>query len=99
MTTTTDAASVRYTIDLDPAARERLSKLAKAYQLTQGEVIEVLVEDIDTPEPDTFLDKMLKSKRQEKVEGRVKKRKLMGVLRKMSPEQLADLEAMAAAAK
>ena len=81
--------TTRYTIDLDPAARDRLHRLAKAYQLTQGEVIEVLVEDIDMPEPDTVFDRLLKSKRQAKLIQRAAAREAMAKLKSLSPDELA----------
>ncbi|MFK3740942.1 hypothetical protein [Massilia sp. TN1-12] len=83
--------TTRYTIDLDPAARDRLHRLAKAYQLTQGEVIEVLVEDIDMPEPDTLFDRLFKSKRQAKLAQRAAARETMAKLKSLSPDELADI--------
>lgn len=83
--------TTRYTIDLDPTARERLHRLAKAYQLTQGEVIEVLVEDIDMPEPDTVFDRLLKSKRQEKLAQRAATRETLAKLKSLPPEEVAAI--------
>jgi hypothetical protein len=83
--------TTRYTIDLDPAARDRLHRLAKAYQLTQGEVIEVLVEDIDMPEPDTVFDRLLKSKRLEKLAQRAAARETLAKLKSLPPEEMAAI--------
>jgi len=83
--------TTRYTIDLDPVARDRLHRLAKAYQLTQGEVIEVLVEDIDMPEPDTLFDRLLKSKRQEKLAQRAAARETLAKLKNLPPDELAAI--------
>lgn len=83
--------TTRYTIDMDATARERLHRLAKAYQLTQGEVIEVLVDDIDMPEPDTVFDRLLKGKRQEKVAQRAAARETLAKLKNLPPDKLAAI--------
>jgi predicted GIY-YIG superfamily endonuclease len=86
--------TVRYTIDIDPTAREELAAMATQYKLTQGEVIEVMlafVRQADQMAP------AMQTKREAKVADREKRRKLMATLRNMSPEQLAELNAIAQA--
>lgn len=91
---TTDTGRARYTIDLDPAARERLNELAKTYKLTQGEAIEVLL-DLSRTMLDTTVAEAMQRKRTDKLEDRAWKRRVAAKLRQLPPEKLAQVEALA----
>ena len=79
----------RYTIDVTHPAREALSEMAKFYRITQGEVIEVLMERASL---DNGLGAALVAKREAKVLARNPKKAILDRLKNLSADQLAELE-------
>lgn len=75
---------LRYTIDIDPEHRARLSEIAKEFKLTQGEVIAALLDNMDLG----ALMNHLQARRQEKVAQRAAQKKIYQKLKELSPEQL-----------
>ena len=94
MGTTTNPARPRYTIDLSTDARERLNELAKTHKLTQGEVIEVLLSDLEEITEGSKFDLLFKWKRKAKLDARTRARELAAKLRTLPPEALAQVEAL-----
>ena len=68
----------------DVTYREKLAKWAKDHKLTQGEVIEVFLDDcIDCDKMAEFMDR----KREQKVAGRTSIRAMIQKTKGMTPEQ------------
>lgn len=68
----------------DVKYHEKLNEWAKAHKLTQGEVIEVFLDDcIDCDKMAEYMDK----KREEKVAGRTSIRAMIQKTKGMTPEQ------------
>ena len=91
-----DKKNTRYTIDIRPESSARLADMAKTSKLTQGEVIEVLLERC---ERDLGLISAFHEKRHLKVESRERAkaeranlRELYQKLGTLTPEQLAQIE-------
>jgi ribosomal protein S15P/S13E len=84
----------RYTIILPLAHKERLDNLGKTYGLNQGEVLEVMLDQMDH----TALKPHFEAKAAAKVDGRKgekegSKRALISKLKDLTPEQIAALTA------
>ncbi|MDR9847040.1 hypothetical protein [Herbaspirillum huttiense] len=84
----------RYTIEISPEHQAKLAATAKQHKLSQGEVIEVLLELIDPAVHDPALAK----RREEKVVERTAKRaaeapkkEVLAKFKSLSPEQQAAL--------
>lgn len=76
----------RFSIELGDDHRDVLAGTAKTYKVTQGEVIEVL---LDRMTHDNGLCAALAAKREEKVAARRPKKDLMDQLKNLTPAQLA----------
>jgi hypothetical protein len=80
----------RYTVILDKAAQGRLSTIAKQFKISQGQVLEVLIDKADlkalTPE--------LNARREAKTSTRTTKSALIEKLATLTPEQKAYLESL-----
>lgn len=83
----------RTAIVLDIDVREKLAKVARAYKLNQGVVIDTML-DMLNGKPE--FDAALKDRRAEKVENRTGKTAILKKLSKLSAE---ELEALAAQMK
>ncbi len=86
-----NAEKARYTVVIDEQLQRKLADIAKTYKISQGAVIEVLVEQADV----TALHDAMSAKREEKVAGRqsrtAKHKDLIEMLGKMTPEQIEQL--------
>ena len=58
----------RFTVAISAGHQHRLAELAKQYQISQGEVVEVLLDAIGFSESDTV--EAFKNRRKQKVESR-----------------------------
>lgn len=85
----------RYTIILPNDHQARLAVMAKTYKLSQGEILEGLIEHADMEKLGPIFAKM----REDKVAGRQSKKELLKRLSKLDPEQLKALERIAAGEK
>lgn len=81
---------VRQTVILTEGHKERLKQLAKLHNVTQGEVIEVLLDYTDF---EMFADKF-KAKKAVKSEGKLTKGDLLKKMTNLTPEQLAAIAAI-----
>jgi hypothetical protein len=91
--TTAQAApgSVRYTIETSEEARDYIARMAKQYRITQGEVIESLVNARDLG---TLIPDMMKTREEKVAERRVRREQdatLKAALAAMPAEQRARL--------
>jgi len=84
--------TVRYTIEVATDVREALIAVSKEFKLTQGEIIDELLNHLDR-------EKMIPifiARRQAKVSAREDKKedkkKLTNLLRSLTPEQIAELQ-------
>lgn len=84
---TTLDARTRFSIDLNERHRDALAAIAKSYKITQGEVIEVLLDRADTT-GDHLLGAALMAKRTSKVARRAPKKELYKQFKNLTPEQL-----------
>jgi hypothetical protein len=84
----------RFTIIVTKEHRVKLNKFAKSYKITQGEVVEVLLDYLERNED--LLRSHFEAKREVKVDGRGKKSELFDRFKKLTPEQIALLEKLAA---
>lgn len=80
----------RHSIVLTAVARESLSIIAKQYKITQGEVVEAFLDNMEPAVMAPIFGKI----RDDKVAARTPKRDLMAKLRNLTPEQLIALENM-----
>jgi hypothetical protein len=78
---------VRYTLILDKEAKDKLTKLAKAYKITQGEVAEVLIDKFDL----NVFDAHFTAKRANKETTRTD---LVKKMINLTPEQIAAIDAI-----
>jgi len=75
----------RYSIDIDGPHREQLAAIAKAYKLSQGEVIETL---LDYAGEDDGIKPLFVAKREAKVAARKPKNALYQKFKGLTPAQL-----------
>jgi hypothetical protein len=80
----------RYTVTVNKLAQSRLASIAKQFKISQGAVMEVLIEnaDVSTLEPHFI------ARRQQKVQSRGSKSKMLEALKNLTPEQKAYLESL-----
>jgi hypothetical protein len=78
----------RYSVIINTAAQKRLGSIAKQFKISQGAVLEVLIDkaDLDALTPE------LEARREAKTSTRSSKAALMEKLATLTPEQLAFLE-------
>jgi len=92
MTTETHAAEEkgkRYAIVVEQTVQEKLAKIAKTYKISQGAVVETLMDSADMSK----LEEAFKARREAKVAGRTGKTAILKRLSKLTPEQLEALAA------
>lgn len=88
---TTPEPRPRFSIDLNEPQRAALNALAKEHKITQGEVVEVL---LDRAVLDNGLSAALTARREAKVARRAPKKELYKQFKNLTPDQLqAALEA------
>ena len=89
-TQATPSDKIRYTLIVSKDTHEKLTEITKQFKLSQAEVFEILVERADLQQ----LDPIFTAKREQKVNVRSNSRALINKLTKLTPEQLAVLNAM-----
>ena len=90
-----NSEKVAYTIKTDAEHQRKLSSLAKDYKITQGEVIEVMLDNLDVE----TMSEAFKRRREDKVAIRAAAKSLtdkptialLKKLQSLTPEQQADL--------
>lgn len=75
--------SVRYSIIVSPDRQERLADVAKQFHLSQGDVIEVLIDHMN----EQTLQQALVAKRDSKVERRGRKKDIDKAIERMTAEE------------
>ncbi len=83
---------VRHVVILTEAHKTKLKQLAKTYNITQGEVVEVLL-DLE-PQDRHGWSVWFEAKRDAKHEGKTTKTDLAKKVREASPETLAAIQAL-----
>lgn len=78
----------RYTIVLSAAHQDKLAAVAKQFKISQGEVIEELLDHAAGLES---MAERFTARREEKVAGRTSKKELLGKLKSLPAEELAAL--------
>lgn len=81
----------RRSIGMNDAATKKIVELAKKVQLTQGEVLSVIVEHADSLSFLPLFEKMRQGKLEQRAGKSETRAKLQKLIDTMSPEQLADL--------
>lgn len=81
---------IRHMIIITPEHRDKLKAEAKKVGLIQGEIIEVLLDNVDFES----LAEKFKAKKAGKVEGKLTKADLLKKMKDLSPEQLAAIDAI-----
>jgi hypothetical protein len=81
----------RFTVVINAEAQERLAELAKHFKLSQGQVLEVLIDQVDL----ATLAHAFKARREEKVQTRATRRALRNTLETLTPAQRELLEQFA----
>lgn len=79
---------VRHMIVMKMSVREKIKNLAKAYRVQQGDVIDVVIENMDL----TKVGPALEARRE--VKAKPKKTEIAKKIRGLSPEKLAQIEAI-----
>lgn len=79
---------VRYTMILPKAYKEKIEQIAKAFKITQGEVVEVLLDQSDI-NPSGAFDAAFVEKRASKATKKSSKRGIIADMKNLSPEDLA----------
>lgn len=83
-----DKGKLRYTVITTEQHREKLNKIAKTYRISQGDVIEVLLDQANLG----LLGHHFDAKRESKSDGKLTKTELMKKMKGLTPEQLAAIE-------
>lgn len=86
----TEKERVRFSIDMPADYQAKLAELAKRFKITQGEAVQVMLDQIRLLPEAPFV-----AKREEKVAARQPRKDLYKKLKSLSPEQLAAIEALA----
>jgi hypothetical protein len=90
---------VRYTVLLSNAHRAKIDQLTETFKLSQGDIIEVLLDHVD----EVALKSPFEAKKANKVDGRGKvtgvKGEILAELKDMTPEQLETLKKQIAGIK
>lgn len=81
---------VRYTVIFSPVHREKLKQTAKQFGITQGEVVEVMLDQLDA----NAMAPHFQAKKTGKAEGRITKTELVKKMKDLTPAQLAAIEAI-----
>lgn len=81
----------RYTIAVSEEHQASLSQLAKKHKLSQGEVIEVMLDRIAN---DNGAEEAFAARRHDKIVKRNSKKTLTGKIKSLTPEQIAMIESM-----
>lgn len=82
----------RFTVIMSETHQARLASLAKSYKLSQREILEALLDNVDMEKMDSTFQQM----RVDKVAGREDKKGLVKQLSALNPDQLARLQKMLA---
>lgn len=77
----------RYTLILPKPHKEKIEKLAKVYHISQGAVIEVLLDNMD----DVALTKHFETRRQAKGTHKGSRRQIIEAMKNLTPDQLKAL--------
>ena len=85
-----EKGKVRYTLILDEKAKDKLLNVAKTYRITQGEVLEVLLNQLNLG----LMGQHFEAKRLAKDDGKTSKTELSKMMRDATPEQLAAIQAI-----
>jgi Spy/CpxP family protein refolding chaperone len=80
----------RYTVVVGKLAQARLASIAKQFKISQGAVMEVMIENVDVQ----ALEDQFKARREQKVQSRGSKTELLEKIKKLTPEQRAYLESL-----
>jgi Spy/CpxP family protein refolding chaperone len=80
----------RYTVVVGKLAQARLASIAKQFKISQGAVMEVMIENVDVQ----ALEEQFKARREQKVQSRGSKTELLEKIKKLTPEQRAYLESL-----
>lgn len=80
----------RYTVVVDKLAQTRLASIAKQFKISQGAVMEVMIQNVDVQ----ALEEQFKARREKKVQSRGSKTELLQKIKKLTPEQKAYLESL-----
>lgn len=81
---------IRHMVILKVESKEKLKDVSKMFHLTQGELVDALIERADVEE----LASYLKNKRADVIKVRAKKSDLAKQIKNLSPEQLSAIEAI-----
>lgn len=91
MTTEVETKGKRQPVMLDANIQGQIAEYAKAYKLSQSEVIEVALNLLGNSGK---VDELLTAKREAKVSGRTSKTAILKSLSKLTAEQLEELAGM-----
>jgi hypothetical protein len=80
----------RYTVVVGKLAQARLASIAKQFKISQGAVMEVMIENVDVQ----ALEEQFRARREQKVQSRGSKTELLEKIKKLTPEQRAYLESL-----
>ncbi|MFT4064301.1 hypothetical protein [Paraburkholderia sp.] len=80
----------RYTVTVNKLAQSRLASIAKQFKISQGAVMEVLIENADI----SALEEQFRARREQKVQSRGTKSRMLEKLKSLTPEQRAYLESL-----
>jgi len=90
-----DKDVARYTMVLSEPHKDKLKKVSKTYGISQGEVVEVLLDQMNLG----LLGGHFEAKRKSKTSDRISQRAVIEQLKGLTPEQLKAVEAAIAATK
>jgi hypothetical protein len=82
---------VRYTMIIPKTSKEKLEEIAKSYKITQGEVVEVLIDQAES-EGSASLGAAFIAKKSSKVKVKSSKRGIIEEMKGLTPAQLAQVQ-------
>jgi len=84
-----DKGLTRYMMVLPQIQKDKIEKVAKSFKISQGAVLEVLLDNMDL----NALDQFFAAKREAKNSNKGSKRQIIEKMKGLKPEQLAEIEA------
>jgi hypothetical protein len=90
-----DLTGIRHMITLPEQQKEKLKKLSKDFHLTQGEIVDVLLEQIDL----SLMGQHFEARRNGKLSGRSIQTDLIKKMKGLSQEQIAAIQSILSTAK
>lgn len=82
----------RFTLKMSPKSQEILGQVAKQFKISQGEVLDVLLQNADLSQFEALFKKARQDKEQERAKAAKERAKMREVLSSLTPEEIALIQ-------